>query len=139
MEDTNKELESIRKNSKDLEDQVRILRQSIENFDRMHQNLISKTGDYESQTKRLQDHVERVEAENKKLKNDLENEKDSLLIKNKIIEDQQETIKQMREKSEEYKSVLKKNQSLERLINIEREEKLELQDAVEVNLQNNKN
>lgn len=125
LEDTNKELEAIQKNSRDLEDQVKTLRQSIENFDRLHQNLVQRTFHYEQQLKK-------EEEEREKLKKDLEKEKDCLLIKNKIIEDQQATIKQLRDKAEEAKSALKKNQSLERIIDIEREEKLELQEMVEV-------
>lgn len=76
--------------------------------------------------------MKKEEEEREKLKKDLEKEKDCLLIKNKIIEDQQATIKQLRDKAEEAKSALKKNQSLERIIDIEREEKLELQEMVEV-------
>ncbi|KAK6626175.1 hypothetical protein RUM43_006481 [Polyplax serrata] len=131
LEDTNKELDSIRRNSKELEEQVKLLRQSIESFDQLHQNLIGKTTDYENQIRNLQGELKHFDENNTKLRGELENEKDALLIKNKIIDDQQETIKQLREKAEEVKTLMKKNESLERMINIERDEKLELQDAVE--------
>ena len=86
----------------------------------------------ETEFKKLREKNKLIEIENDKLKMSSANDKDSLLIKNKIIEDQQETIKQLKEKCEKMKSVTTKNQSLERIIDLERAEKLELQDALEV-------
>lgn len=113
---------------------MQTLRQAIDNFDKTQKSLVQRTNDYEQQITKDQQLLEAIQQEKKKLLDELENGKDSLLIKNKIIEDQQETIKQLRDKYDEMRSILRRNQSLERIIDVEREEKLELQEAVEVRM-----
>ena len=133
MENTSKELDIIRNNSKELEEQIKNLKKNVDNFEKVHENLMSQTSNLnETEFKKLREKNKLIEIENDKLKVSSANDKDSLLIKNKIIEDQQETIKQLKEKCEKIKSVTTKNQSLERIIDLERAEKLELQDALEV-------
>lgn len=122
-------MESIRGKSIELEEQVKALRKSIENFEAMHQSLLKERQSFEEV-------IQRIEGENSEIQERLNNEKDSVMIKNKIIQDQQETIKQLREKSQEAKGMARKLESLERLVNIEREEKLELQETVEVSYMN---
>ncbi|KAL0273318.1 UNVERIFIED_CONTAM: hypothetical protein PYX00_006014 [Menopon gallinae] len=124
LEETSKELESIRAKSVLLEDQVRALRKSMENIETIHQSLLKERQSYEEL-------IEKIKGENMDMQERLNNEKDSVLIKNKIIQDQQETIKRLRDKVEEVKNMTKKIESLEKLVSLEREEKLEQQETIE--------
>ncbi|KAJ9589560.1 hypothetical protein L9F63_017248, partial [Diploptera punctata] len=127
---SNEEMEVMNRQIGELEKQVIMLRTSVDMYEKMKGDLTHKCCQYEEDIRKYETKNQALEKEVQCCRCALDAEKDKLLIKTKIIDDQNESIKQLKtslnEKLEELRRITKELEQADKEITQEKLNKQKL-------------
>ncbi|CAG2057139.1 unnamed protein product, partial [Timema podura] len=131
MEMSYREVEALQRKCMELEDQASVLKKSLEELQIMKQESDSIFEEKASKERRSFEERQAVlEKDVQECRRTLEAEKDKLLIKDKIIDDQTGTIRQLKsavqDKSEEVRKVIRDKEQVEKELTQEKQYRLKL-------------